>query len=134
MTIFDYFLPFHNLSSQELLSELTFERLPFLSYSNKYFNPIEDADRFDFEYDPNCIAAFGSRLGSLQCHYYSLDEFHDLMKLNSLSGVAFTSLFLNMRSIPKNFDEFLIDFTPDSTPYDVICCCETRLTQSIEPL
>ena len=57
-----------------------------------------------------------------------------MIKHSDSSDLRFLSLFLNIRSIPRNFEEFMIDFTPEIISYDIICFCETRLVSSLETL
>ena len=56
----------------------------------------------------------------------------DVNKYNSVE--YFNTLFFNIRSLTKNLDKFVHDFSANNFHYDILCFAVTRLTADITPL
>ena len=68
-----------------------------------------------------------------ECNYVDVETFLQLNDLNENNKKLIT-IFLNIRSVSKNLDEFVHDFFVGEKQYDVLCFAETRLTEAISPL
>ena len=71
-------------------------------------------------------------IDNVTCEYYDLKNFHELL----LGGTYQCNvIFNNIRSIPKNFDEFVtINLDQLIQKFNIVGFCETRLTNDIENL
>ena len=67
-----------------------------------------------------------------ECKYLDVDELLVTTDGNKYNSVEyFNALFLNIRSLAKNLDEFVHDFSVNNLHYDILCFAETRLTADI---
>ena len=122
--------PFYDLDDRILFSEFNDGNLPFSSYSGDLFNPFcEDVDSDSVS--PDEIHNTNLRYKISQSHYCDVDKFKDVLSSESSS---LNCVFLNIRSIPSNLEEFVNDFSVSREHLDFICFAETRLSESISSL
>ena len=87
------------------------------------------------QYNPDRITDPLVKERLLSCKYYNADEL--VRGLESEAGHdhdKISTIFLNCRSLSKNFDELLIELDLDRTGIDFICLAETWLNQCVEQL
>ena len=101
-------------------------KLEFINYSSNVLNPfnclIDDSD-------PDDAVDLNIRNNILQCPYFNADDFLVLNKNSSSRSIM--SMFLNIRNISKNIDEFYHEFFDDESQYDLLCFAETWLYPAI---
>ena len=120
-------LPFFHLTSQEINDLLLNEFLPeYQTYEHICFNRNVSYDKYDIVEFPSYLS-IGE---NVECNYLDTSDLKDILNTNGTS--IFSLISLNIRSIPKNLDEFFTDF--HSCNFDVIGLCETRLSEAIYPL
>lgn len=128
----DNILPFHNSTNSELLN-LFSDSLPLsiASYENLYFDPANISDQYNRDVDPDQGALF-----SLINKYSNGSQFYDISDLReTLNQCPKNSLRIfsqNIRSLPKNIDEFLADICDCNV--DILALSETWLTDATEQL
>ena len=123
-----YLFPFHGLCDREFRFVFSPSRLPLREFRNKFFSPFELTDRVDGEFFPDNNIYTESTREKFRSNYFNLDELPDIFpNLKSNSG-EFTAIFLNIRSLSRNVDEFVTDFMPVLGNCDVLSFCETRLS------
>ena len=70
------------------------------------FNPfsIDDRKSSDYAdlYDPDVHFFNKISIGSTPCSYYNENDFHSLIETSTKSTDIFSSLHINIRSLPKN--------------------------------
>ena len=120
------------MSDSEFRAELLASKLPLSSYCDMFFSPFESVDQYDSVYDPGNMANTGRLSADYDSPYWHIEDF--VRSLQEREPRTVVSLFLNIRSIPQNIDEFLTDFSISSLRYDILCMSETRLLPSMEPL
>ena len=86
------------------------------------------------EGDCDCTPQFRNIIKN--CQYYEVDDFISLIRRNkNLSDCSIVTLCLNIRSIPKNLSEFVLDFGDIIiNQLDFLCFTETRLHDGIVSL
>ena len=124
--------PFYSLNNSELLHDLTATRLAFDVYCDNLVNPFEFSDNHIADYDPNSSLSPSCMNTILNCSYKDVEDF--ISWCGDRNGDRFISVCLNIRSVPKNLEEFLLDFEVHSVSYDMICFCETRLVDGLGEL
>lgn len=119
-------LPFFYINNAELRNEIGNERMSYSVYSKMYFSPNEISDSFTDMYDPalNCLC-------NNECLYYDIEQINNI---SSHCNSLVSTLFLNIRSIPKNFEEFDNDFNISLMKYDMLLFAETRLMDDLNDL
>ena len=98
--------------------------------SMKYSLPlieIEDHERF-LENDQNLYDNTLNELNT-DCKYYNLNDVKDTV--NS-TNTDISVLFHNIRSVPKNFDNFSVSL--EGHNFDILALCESRLVENVESL
>ena len=124
------YLPFCDISDSDLLEFIAgdFERIP---YEHLRFDPLDAFDKFNFDLNPdNHIDIASTSFYSNQ--YIDVDECGTVLK--SLENGYINIMSHNIRSIPKNIDEFLIDFNILSHHISILAFTETRLSEITECL
>ena len=122
--------PFFVLDYDEFVTVLECNhKLEFINYSSNVLHPfnclIDDSDPVD-------AIDLNIRNNILQCPYFNADDFLVLNKNSSSRSII--SMFLIIRSISKNIDEFYHEFFDDESQYDFLCFAETRLYPAITGL
>ena len=121
-------LPFYNLSDSELLSVFgSSEKLGFERYSDLVFDTLE----YNEEFDQNLNWLYSNAVSYGASDYYELSDFFELARKNKPKKNCLLTLFMNIRSISKNLNEFLEDYVHSDIKYDFISFCETRLVENI---
>lgn len=95
------------------------------------FNPLNCMDmdcRYDELYDPD-MNHDALKNSKMSCEYYSQDQFSKLIPICS-----FSSLHLNVRSLPKNYDHLTAYLTTLNHSFSVMAFCETWLKDDITDL
>ena len=123
--------PFYNLGDSEFLACIgDGDRLCFEHYNSLIFDVDEVSSLLDSNVEgPNVVYA------DINCNYYELCDFlslNDSISRNKENKIMY--LFLNIRSMSKNFDEFCSDYMLDNSEFDFMCFTETRITDSIAQL
>ena len=69
----------------------------------------------------------------MDCDYLDIERFfkHSFFKDR---GNFLRTMFFNCRSLPKNFDEFLLELRLEESKYDFICVAETWFVPETEQL
>ena len=102
-----------------------------VKYRNLKFSIFDDNKYLDTV----CEHLFWSEMVNNECKYLDVDEFLVTSDGNKYYSVEyFNTLFLNIRSLAKNLDEFVHDFSVNNLHYDILCFAETKLTADITPL
>jgi hypothetical protein len=128
------FLPFGNLDDDEFEDILVNnEKINFDLYCSKIFSPFASSDRYNAEYSPDILLDPQIIYDRGNCEYYELDEYIRTAEL-AQTEKNFMSVHLNIRSIPKNLEEFVHDFSLGSRPYDVVAFTETRLSEELNDI
>ena len=124
-------LPFYALNDFEMKELLTYDVLPFECYADNFLNYYEHDGIINCHMNPDLTfdPQFASKITS---NYYSVTDFNQKMKSSHEGGI--NSLFLNARSIPRNFDEILLEFDISENNLDFLCVAETWLTKNTESL
>ena len=96
------------------------DKLNFVVYSNMLFDPFVGSSKFenanpDEIYDPNTVYK------RQDCRFYDLENYLNRDK----NSCHFTSLFLNIRSLPKHIEKFRHDFIAGNE-IDVLCFAEMQ--------
>ena len=104
-----------------------------MSYKELYFNPYDIYDKYIGEISPNNHASDNVLCGRLLCDYYDVEEINDMLATKATSS-NFTLMVHNIRSIGKNLEEFLLDFSISRCNVDALAFCETRLSIDTENL
>ena len=102
------YIPFHDLSNNEFIYELSTEKLEFWSYCNSVFKPFEHIYDDD-NTNPDGIIDGYVRYNICKCPYYELDDYENLINNSELSNITY--LFINIRNISRNLDELLSEFS-----------------------
>ena len=122
-------LPFLNLSDSEFNSYLNEQSFPALSfYSNLVFQPYVVSDSHDNLYNPD--SHISSYSDNFSCKFFNLDD-PDLEYIKNRQ-FSLSMCSLNIRSIPKNLNNYLNDFSHIN--FDVMGFSETRLCSDLETL
>ena len=116
-------LPFYYLSDAEFELFLNQNDVCY-DFKNKYFDAEISSDKYDHNYNPEL---FTSNM-KVDSNYYEIDE----VSLPNNREEILSLVSLNIRSVPKNYDEFFMDF--GSTKFDIIEFSETRLNEPIQNL
>ena len=124
-----FIFPFHSIDNNDL-STLFTDAASSAFYEHMYFNPYEAFDEHNAVEIPDnsidCTVAYNRLL----CNYHDVDEVNTLF--SSLNN--FTVIAHNIRSIPKNLEEFKTDFNIAGGYIDVLAFAETRLNTDIETI
>ena len=131
MHIHEY-LPSSGLSDVDFRSALQVtERLNYDQYCNIRMSLYDSTDVT--EGDCDCTPQLRNIIKN--CQYYEVDDFISLIRRNkNLSDCSIVTLCLNIRSIPKNLSEFVLDLGDIINQLDFLCFTETRLHDGIVPL
>ena len=106
-----------------------YSKLDYERHCNVKFDLFDANDYLESNND--CM--FNRNMTSNECNYVDVKKFLQLSDLNENNKKLIT-IFLNIRSVSKNLDEFVHDFFVSEKQYDVLCFAETRLTEAISPL
>ena len=134
--------PFHSLNNSQLINELNLScgsDIPMQRscYENLFFNPdsINDGENILDNIDPDRNLDIDTSF-FVPSNYYHSNEFFNMLKTNEN---YISLLFINIRSLVANFEQFnnyyLSDMMPSITIIglcEVIGLCETRLTDDLE--
>ena len=100
-------------------------------YRNWKFNIFDDNKYLDTV----CERLSWSEMVNNEYKYLDVDEFLVTTDGNKYNSVEyFNTLFLNIRSLAKNLNEFFHDSSVDNLHYDILWFAETRLSADITPL
>ena len=118
------FLPFFSLTSHEIIDLWVSESIRnYDTFKDISFNRNVVFDRYDASACPEYL----NFDHEVECNYFYTSDLYDSFKKYTLNIMSF-----NIRSVPRNIDEFFSDF--HFGELDVIGMCETRLTESSSSL
>ena len=90
-------------------------------------NDSVDDDEYDNSHGINKIVD--------NCKYYEVDDLVTLIKNCRMEQAkCLISFYLNIRSLPKNLQEFVVDFHDIKSEFDIVCFTEARLYDDISSL
>ena len=112
--------PFNSLSDFEIQDLFVEHELRFDNFSNIYFKHVSDVDSHEQLYDPD----FQLSSKKLESNYYDIANFP--------TKYQFRVLHANIRSLKKNYESFLAEFSSMSS--DLILLNETWLENTSEYL
>lgn len=102
-----------------------------IDYQSFYFNHYDSYGNLD-EIQPDNMFSIDVLHSRRECNYCSLQEYN---RMNSeYLNMSISVLFSNIRSIPKNLEEFCLDFNVQTGNIDIIGFAESWLREDIEPL
>ena len=125
---YSYF-PFYSLNDVEF--EIIFgDYIDKNYYETLMFNPCEEYDRYTNDRNPDNTIAYSVDNDARCCSYLDTDDLNVMLKDKS---DKIKVLSFNIRSLPKNLDEFMLDIGEDNSN-TILAFTETRLSHSIERL
>ena len=124
-------LPFSVISDDELVEVFAYDTVA-AGYDHLYFNPYELFDKHSINVNPDSHLNGDILYKRQLCNYYDVSQYMELCSSYVQCGVSVIAL--NIRSIPKNLEEFLLEFDVVKLGVDVLAFTETRLSQNIEPM
>lgn len=126
--------PYHHLCDTEFQHVLEGGRMGMDKYKNLKFEPFEIDHSFTDIYNPDNNLCSRYLLNLLDCSYCDQQDYNIYIDNQKKTSSIITSVFLNIRSLVKNLDEFLVDFKVNTSRFDIISFCETRLTPELNDL
>ena len=127
-------LPFCEVVGDELAEMCRDDNLEYNVYSSMCYNPFESVGNFDATpINPDSIVNSDVKQRILHCPYMDVEEYKKRCR-NPEIGSNLLSMFLNIRSLQKNFSEFQYMFEASAIPLDFICLCETWLCDNTKQL
>ena len=124
----DQEFPFCDLLDEEIDGLFNGCLLEFDIYKNIFFNPFEDVDEHDRDFNPDNSLNFADRFSVNKCQYYDVIDYRKRVTPKDVLNF----LFSNIRSIPRNLDEFVMDLCVEQVLPDFLGFCETRLSPDID--
>jgi hypothetical protein len=142
MTCSGIIFPFNHYSEDhkflEVLSELwqNYKSLPYKKLENMVFNPFEWNDENpnlpNFDIDPDIQyfndMTFTDNINS--CNYYMPEDVIRIVQNGDINPDSFSLIHANLRSMPRNLDEFQLLLREISYNFKIIGITETWLTES----
>ena len=132
-TILDFCFPFSDLDDNDFCDIFASEKLCMSCYEQLKFNPFEIADNFDELYNPDLLCNPGDLINNFKCNYRDQLDYNKIINVESFHG-CMRVVYLNIRSLPKNLEEFISDFSVENSKLSVISFSETRLIPELANL
>ena len=113
---FSNVLPFSLVYDDELV-DLFASEIVAVDYGSLHFNPCELFDKYSIDLNPGLQLNSGILHKRQLCSYYDVDQYIQMISANAKCRLSLVSL--NIRSIPKNLEEFILEFEVVSAGIDI---------------